>query len=44
MIDRGADRTTDHGAIMVFDGVCNLCSFMVRFVLRHDKQERRHER
>jgi hypothetical protein len=30
MIDRGADCSTNRGAIMVFDGVRNLCSAMVR--------------
>lgn len=25
------------GAIVIFDGVCNLCSWGVRFILEHDK-------
>lgn len=31
---------TDDGAIVVFDGVCLLCSRWVRFVLRHDRARR----
>jgi predicted DCC family thiol-disulfide oxidoreductase YuxK len=27
-------------AILLFDGVCNLCSAAVRFVIRHDRQRR----
>jgi predicted DCC family thiol-disulfide oxidoreductase YuxK len=27
------------GAILLFDGVCNLCNFWVRFVLARDKRE-----
>lgn len=31
---------TDEHPIMVFDGVCNLCSAAVRFILRHDEHGR----
>jgi predicted DCC family thiol-disulfide oxidoreductase YuxK len=27
-------------AIILFDGVCNLCSAVVRFVIRHDRRNR----
>ena len=30
----------DADAIILFDGVCNLCSAMVRFVIRHDRRQR----
>jgi len=26
-----------YGPILLFDGVCNLCNSLVRFVIRHDK-------
>ena len=26
--------------IILFDGVCNLCNYVVRFIIRHDKKER----
>jgi predicted DCC family thiol-disulfide oxidoreductase YuxK len=35
-----AANMTEDGTIMVFDGICNLCSATVRFVLRHDKRGR----
>ena len=31
---------SDEGPILVFDGVCVLCSRWVRFVLRHDRRQR----
>jgi predicted DCC family thiol-disulfide oxidoreductase YuxK len=31
---------TDHPSILLFDGVCNLCSGAVRFVIRHDPRGR----
>src|SRR5687767_7495754 len=37
-LQRTAMRTPD--AIVVFDGVCNFCSWGVRFILRHDKAGR----
>jgi len=27
----------NHSPILLFDGVCNLCNSLVRFVIRHDK-------
>lgn len=33
-------RTDGDSAIIVFDGVCLLCSRWVRFVLRHDRAQR----
>lgn len=30
----------DADAIVLFDGVCNLCSAVVRFVIRHDRRQR----
>lgn len=30
------DLNTSH-AIIIFDGVCSLCNWFVRFVIRHDK-------
>ena len=30
----------DHGAIIVFDGVCVLCNGWVNFLLRHDRKHR----
>ena len=33
-LQQGAD------AIVLFDGVCNLCSAVVRFVIRHDRRKR----
>jgi len=35
-----SDPSADGGAIIVFDGVCALCSGWVRFLLRHDRRER----
>lgn len=29
-----------HGRIVLFDGVCNLCSSFVIFIIRHDRRER----
>ena len=34
------DRPTDGGPIILFDGVCNLCTHSVQFVLRRDTGER----
>ncbi|KRA15032.1 thiol-disulfide oxidoreductase DCC family protein [Lysobacter sp. Root604] len=34
------DRGPRHDAIIVFDGVCALCNGWVRFLLRHDRQQR----
>ncbi|MBE0637213.1 MAG: DUF393 domain-containing protein [Bacteroidales bacterium] len=31
-----SNHRNDH-AIILFDGVCNLCNWFVRFVIRHDK-------
>ena len=30
----------DDGAILLFDGVCPVCSRLVRFVISHDRQRR----
>lgn len=34
------DRAGRHDAIIVFDGVCALCNGWVRFLLRHDREQR----
>jgi predicted DCC family thiol-disulfide oxidoreductase YuxK len=34
--DGVAERVPDGGAVVLFDGVCNLCSWSVRFVHTHD--------
>jgi predicted DCC family thiol-disulfide oxidoreductase YuxK len=31
-----ADDLPDRGAVVLFDGVCNLCSWSVRFIHEHD--------
>ncbi|UHQ24167.1 thiol-disulfide oxidoreductase DCC family protein [Lysobacter sp. 5GHs7-4] len=35
-----AHTAADGDAIIVFDGVCALCNGWVRFLLRHDRQQR----
>ncbi|MDO8481973.1 MAG: DCC1-like thiol-disulfide oxidoreductase family protein [bacterium] len=32
------EHTENRKAIIVFDGVCNLCNWSVDFILRHDKR------
>ncbi|MCK6648528.1 MAG: thiol-disulfide oxidoreductase DCC family protein [Bacteroidia bacterium] len=31
-------KTHDHRAIVLFDGVCNFCNSSVNFIIRHDKK------
>lgn len=34
------NTASSYNSIILFDGVCNLCSAVVQFVLRHDKHQR----
>ena len=31
---------TEHDRVVLFDGVCKLCSFWAQFLIRHDKERR----
>ena len=31
-------KSEEHSAIVLFDGVCNFCNSSVNFIIRHDKQ------
>jgi predicted DCC family thiol-disulfide oxidoreductase YuxK len=33
-------ETSDAGAVVLFDGVCNLCNGSVQFIVRHDPEGR----
>jgi predicted DCC family thiol-disulfide oxidoreductase YuxK len=36
MATRGREGGQEHGPIVLFDGVCGLCTASVRFLIRHD--------
>ena len=31
-------KSTDHHAIILFDGVCSLCNSSIHFIIKHDKK------
>lgn len=31
-------RLTNHNAILLFDGVCNLCGTLAQFIINHDRE------
>ena len=32
------DQASAHGRLLLFDGVCNLCTGVVQFIIKHDKR------